>query len=489
MVKTTSPETSLVMDNSQHLHDQVSAELWQLDEDHLQEVCRYLKCDASPGKPRRLLIRTVESMLDEMWEKEGESEVIQCLKDLLSFMEEVKRGATDVEVMVEKPAQVGGLEEKYLSHPRRDEEVYGDAGKIGGSHKPVRSNTRYDERIEASRKLTEVTLRREFKIWGQIGESGQKEKLSYPSLVRQMEVGLEKGHSEAEIVEAVVRAVTPGLPLRDMLEMKRGLKLQSLHTILKGHYKVDSTTALYHQLTNISQEPKESVQNFIFRAIELKDKLLWKAEDGDDDRYSRDVIQRKFLRSIETGLISDSLKFQIQPYLSNIRLTDEELIEVVNEAAKLEGERQEKLKRLHAGKSPRIHEVHSTPRSEHSPARAVQSPNEPGTAMAIKTVKGRDFKECHKASNEVSDTQKLIEELRVEMKQMIAAAMEASNKTFLPRFRQEQRRGCKKCREELTGENCQHCFKCGQTGHFSRGCRAQASPPGNDQGLLRRGHQ
>lgn len=68
--------------------------------------------------------------------------------------------------------------------------------------------------------------------------------MSYPSLIRQMEVGLEKGHSEAEIVEAVVRAVTPGLPLRDMLEIKRGLMLQSLYTILKGHYKVYSTTAL-----------------------------------------------------------------------------------------------------------------------------------------------------------------------------------------------------------------------------------------------------
>ncbi|XDV12946.1 hypothetical protein PO909_001491 [Leuciscus waleckii] len=454
------------MENSQLLHDQVSAGLWQLDEDHLQEVCRYLKCNVSPGKPRRLLIKTVENNLEEFQENESETEVIQCFKDLLSFMIEVKQ-------------EVRGLEERYLSHSQRDEEGYGKAEKMIDSHKPFKkSNTRYEKRIEPSQKLTEVTLRREFKIWGQIGESGQKEKLSYPSLIRQMEVGLEKGHSETEIVEAVVRAVTPGLPLRDMLEIKRGLALQSLHTILKGHYKVDSTTALYNQLINVSQEPKESVQNFIFRAIELKEKLLWKAEDGDDDRYSRDIIQRKFLRSIETGLTSDSLKFQIQPYLSNIRTTDEELIEAVNEAAKLEGERQEKLKRLQAGKPPRIHEFHTDPRSEYSPSRAVQSAKEPGMAMAIRTVKGRESKEC----------QKLIEELRAEMRQMITAAMEANNKTSV-RYREERQRGCKKCREEHVGENCQHCFKCGQTGHFSRGCRVQSSQSGNDQGLLRRGHQ
>lgn len=476
------------MENSQHLHDQVSAGLWQLNEDHLQEVCRYLKCNVSPGKPRRFLIKTVENILEEVQENESETEVIQCFKDLLSFMSEVKQGAIDVEVMGEKPTQVRGLEERYLSHSQRDEESYGKAEKMIDSHKPFKSNTRYEKRTEPSQKLTEVTLRREFKIWGQIGERGQKEKLSYPSLIRQMEVGLEKGHSETEIVEAVVRAVTPGLPLRDMLEIKRGLALQSLHTILKGHYKVDSTTALYNQLINVSQEPKESVQNFIFRAIELKEKLLWKAEDGDDDRYSRDIIQRKFLRSIETGLTSDSLKFQIQPYLSNIRTTDEELIEAVNEAAKLEGERQEKLKRLQAGKPPRIHEFHTNPQSECSPALAVQSAKEPGMAMAIRTVKGRESKECQKVNNEVPDTQKLIEELRAEMRQMITAAMEANNKTSL-RYREERQRGCRKCREEQLGENCQHCFKCGQTGHFSRGCRVQSSQSGNDQGLLRRGHQ
>lgn len=147
------------MENSQHLNDQVSAGLWQLEEDHLQEVCRYLKCDVSSGKPRRWLIKTIESMLDEMQENEGESEVIQSLKDLLSFMNEVKQGTTDVEVMLEKPTQVGGLEERYLSLSQKEESGC-KAEKMIDSRKPFKSNTRYDKRIEPSQKLTEVTLRR-----------------------------------------------------------------------------------------------------------------------------------------------------------------------------------------------------------------------------------------------------------------------------------------------------------------------------------------
>lgn len=100
----------------------------------------------------------------------------------------------------------------------------------------------------------------------------------YLNLDHQIEVGIEKGHTETEIVEAVIRAVSPGLPLRDMLEIKHGL------TILKGHYNVDSSTKL----------------------------------EDTGEQYSRATIQRKLLCSV---------KFQILPHLSNLSITDEELIE------------------------------------------------------------------------------------------------------------------------------------------------------------------
>lgn len=104
-------------------------------------------------------------------------------------------------------------------------------------------------------------MRREFKICGQIGENEQKDKLSYLSLVHQIENGSEKGHSETEIIEAVIRAISPGMPVRDMLEIKWGLTLSKLLTILKRHYKVDRPTELYHQLLNISQKLKETALN------------------------------------------------------------------------------------------------------------------------------------------------------------------------------------------------------------------------------------
>lgn len=104
--------------------------------------------------------------------------------------------------------------------------------------------------------LSEVTLRREFRICGQIGEAGQQEKLSYTSLMNQIESGLRKGHLETEIIETVTCAVSPGLHLRDMLEIKRDLTLPTLKTILRGHFKVDPSSDLLQKLMNMSQDPK-----------------------------------------------------------------------------------------------------------------------------------------------------------------------------------------------------------------------------------------
>lgn len=60
-----------------------------------------------------------------------------------------------------------------------------------------------------------------------------------------------------------------------MLEIKSNL---TLPTILKGHY-------IYHKRVNTSQEPKESARTFLFCTIRLKDRLLWKSNDGEADDY------------------------------------------------------------------------------------------------------------------------------------------------------------------------------------------------------------
>lgn len=97
--------------------------------------------------------------------------------------------------------------------------------------------------------LPEVTIWENFKIEGQIGEKEQNDKLSYTNLLHQIDLGLQRGYLESEIVEAVVNAISPGLSISGMLEMKNGLTLIQLRRILKSYYKeedaVDKSTDKY----------------------------------------------------------------------------------------------------------------------------------------------------------------------------------------------------------------------------------------------------
>lgn len=351
------------------------------------------------------------------------------------------------------------------------------------------------EQVTRHESIPEVTLRRKFRVFGQIGEAGQKEKLSYTSLNNQIESGVRKGYAEAEIIEAVIRAVSPGLPLRELLEIKRDLTLSTLKTILRGHYKIDSSSDLLHRLMNISQEPKESAQSFLFRAIELKEKLLWTCGDEqDEEQFSPELIQRKFLRSVETGLLNDAVKFQVKPYLSDPKVADEVLIEKIGEAANLELERQTKLKKAVTQKSLRLSEVQAVEHvcgTKQPMSSEMETQGQRKDTLRKDIVIGKDMKKQIQGKETDNETAKAIEDLRanvMEMTKVFRETMEATRSQFhLPvtPLRTERRsKGCRSCQEAQRGEECRHRYRCGQDGHLSRGCRQQRPASGNGRGLL-----
>ena len=80
------------------------------------------------------------------------------------------------------------------------------------------------------------TFHKDLKIKGFIGEVGQRDKLSYLSRLKQIEEGIEKRYSDKEIVNAVLRAITPGLHLRNVLETNEDLTLGILMKFLQSHF-------------------------------------------------------------------------------------------------------------------------------------------------------------------------------------------------------------------------------------------------------------
>ena len=119
--------------------------------------------------------------------------------------------------------------------------------------------------------------------------------------------------------------MSPGLHLRETLQLERGLTLAAFRTVLTVQYKLDSSSDLLHCLMNIPQDPKESAQNFLLRAIELKEKHMRKFSNEDEGE--------EFLRSVEMRLYSNTDTFQIRPYPCTLTVTDEVLIDKISEAA------------------------------------------------------------------------------------------------------------------------------------------------------------
>lgn len=451
------------------MRDQVTSTLCRQSKDRLIEICYLLKCNADEDTEeslkkanRRELMKVIEHKLDEVEASYEPNEAVQYVSDLLSAM-----GLT------ETGPEGDASEWRELSRPPdKYEELQGEIRALEEKLKmadaaPVPTQSTHQGRVP------EVTIRREFRISGQIGEGGQRDKLSYTNLLHQMESGLRKGHSESEVIEAVIRAISPGLKLRDMLELKTDLTLPQLKTILKGHYREDDTSDLYQKLINISQDQKESPQDFLFRAIELKDRLLYASKGKEAEHYGADLVKRKFLRSVGTGLLNDNIKFQLKPLLDNPDVTDEALIERLNDAANLETERLNKFKRNN-NKVPKINEL--------------LTPDEPRSSQQTTSA---PVKENTKTARAPPEVHALVAELKAEVaevKEMVLASLNASKsqppKKLPDNARAQRRRGCRTCQSNGEGDSCAHCFKCGQSGHISRGCRAARLVQGNDGGPL-----
>lgn len=305
-----------------------------------------------------------------------------------------------------------------------------------------------------------IPFRKEFKIHGQVdADKG----LPFVSLIRQIETGLKKGFTNVEITDAVIRAVPAG-GMRCYLEGKSELTLGSLRQILRAHYKEKSATELYSELCQLSQHTKESPTDFLLRALNLRQKILFASkEEKAEVKYDSALVDKVFVRTLDTGLTSEVIRQEIVGLLDNMpQLEEEELIEHLSRVTMKEEERSSKLFKK---KSPYVASVQEN--NLHEPS------------------KKKDVKEGV-LSKEVKELRLQVAELREVVN---------SSKTPVSRSRKPQARKCSACVEN-NQTMCDHCWYCGSSEHFARGCRSRArsrrtTPPApeNDSGLLLRDRQ
>lgn len=236
----------------------------------------------------------------------------------------------------------------------------------------VPQNVKGEQRVQANKPIHRMAAsgssldhipppwHKEFKISGQIGEPGQKDRLPFSSLARQIEHGLLKGLPETEIVDAVIRAIVPGMQLRSYLEGKSDLTLPTLRRILRCHYQEKSATELYKQLSSEVQSMKETPQSFLIRALDLRQKILFASQESESGlRYDPVLVQNMFLHTVMTGLQNDNVKRDLQPFLEKAGISDELLFEKLNISCAYESERQDKKKMTAPQRPVTIHAAHS----------------------------------------------------------------------------------------------------------------------------------
>ena len=187
-------------------------------------------------------------------------------------------------------------------------------------------------------------LKRDFKIHGVIAGDNFEDGLSFVSLSRQIDAGLKAGYKGNETIDAVIRAVSPSLQLRSYLVMIRDLTLTRLRLIMKAHFKQKSGTELYQELSNLRQETSETPQDFLVRAMTLRQQIIFASSVSDSPiKYEPSLVQSLFLHLLETGLQDEAVRAKLRPFLEKTTVSNEQLLEKVNQIMSAEMERCNKM--------------------------------------------------------------------------------------------------------------------------------------------------
>ena len=446
------------------------------------EEMKWISAEEIGEKGRLDLIRIIRTVFEEEIQK-GDSEQLRSLLEKIQSVLDGKSTTQSEENTNAKEKNVEELKQLQTQFENllvQQEELKNKITSMQSQTDTVESTTaklpKQQDDQQDTYNLKTSMLRREFKIQGQIGEPGQKDKLAYQSLISQIEIGLGKGYTEEEVTNAVVRSIQAGLQLRSYLEGLAGLTLPRLRKILRFHFQEKSATELYQLLTNISQAQKESPQEFLIRALTIRQKIVFASKEADSKiKYDEQLVQGLFLHALETGLLDETIRAKMRPLLKNDQVADEELIEAMSTAMAAESERATKFNLTGRGKpTSKISKIEAG-----TPPKPVEAVGKFESEMlaTMKTIQA----ELNTVQSEVASLR-----TKVDQKDLATPPRLPLNSPVGDQGKQEDYyRGndypmCKTCQDE-NRVRCPHCFKCGGRNHLARHCRS-----GNEKRLPKR---
>ena len=316
------------------------------------------------------------------------------------------------------------------------------------------------QNVSVQELLQSSTLRKDLKINGIIGGSREREQVTYMGLLSQVDEARVKEYSDDEIARSVRKIVAPGCSLRTLLDAKPDMTLQNVLALIRSFLKEKSSTELFQELNNTCQRENEDAQEFVLRAMELREKIIMASDADGALKYDSQLVQDMFTHTVHTGLLDEGVRGRLDPFLTEgVRVTDEFLISKVNTASSEEKERQNKQ-----NKTKRV------------------------MVNQVQTTTGAMSADMQSVMQGMREMKEKINEIQLEMMQSrrgnvtYGRARGGSRGGFSLSSR-GRGWGCQSCREHNRGFDCRHCFRCGEESHRAYECPKATQDPLNLEGL------
>ena len=253
--------------------------------------------------------------------------------------------------------------------------------------------------------------------------------------------------------------------------------------MLRSHFKEQDSDSALLELKNCYQQPNQGAHDFCCRAIFLRDRLQAIAEE-EGSPWSQEKLSKRLFRTISTGLKQNSIKLELQPYLSeDSALSDREFLEKVALAEVHDEERLDKIKAKEADIAA-LHTLKKTGSASNSasaPSNASAKAAKSAAAAAgpelspeikqfmtsVSTLTAKiDQLTSHASvqSEKIKTLEKMVNESAAPLQGPISPGLTSGNRNNTRRVFK-----CDNCVAQNVGY-CKHCFKCGKDTHKAKDC-------------------
>ncbi|XP_046692674.1 uncharacterized protein LOC124377300 [Silurus meridionalis] len=273
----------------------------------------------------------------------------------------------------------------------------------------------------------------------------------------------------------LLRIIRPGI-FKEMLINKDDMAVIELKGFLQTHLREKNSTELFQELMCTKQDENETPQQFLYRLIGLKQRILLTSKLADTNiKYSPATVQDVFLHTVYQGFghKHNDIRRELKPLLTTSGVTDEMILRHV---MKITSEENERMKRL-GGRRQMVTNAHSAQLESD----VVKTPSIKAESLGPKSKQTKPDP-LSDLTAKVEELTRLVQTMQNQQQLTHNGRQYSQNRTHSKRGRPY---GCPSCVEQ-DRQDCKHCFTCGEEGHRAAGCLQRPKRQGNSNRALER---